>query len=583
MPDTSYVLEDVVDWAEAQASSPEGWLVVPGVDPAELRALAALGGMARSVVRRVPAAWPAHVRTWMTAAPVPPNELVAAVRAALDLRIDVFAAAYEQLVSSQHRRKLGTYFTPPAVVDFMLDEADALMRRGPIEVVDPGAGVGALTLGARRRWRKCMVTAVDLNPVTLGLLGARAAAREVTAVTLVHDDYLAWLSKLAIDGGARLFLGNPPYTRYRDLHPDLRASAHRAAAPLVPDGMPGLSHYFLAATLRKLRPSDCLVFLLPGTWAEARYGRPVIEWLWRQASRSVRFSFFPHATPLFPDAVVNAMVVAVGPVRRLANQPLLSQEVSLEDGAVALHHTQTFDRKDRPPSRLDPWLWPTVEPARSRLVPLGDFAKVRRGIATGDNSFFFLTDDEAAELPPEAVRPGLLRLRDCQSDVLSAGAHDEIGADGKPRWLLWLHDPEVVYDPRVQEYLRLGEELGVDRGHLARKRRVWYAVEEVRPPQLLISPMSQDKFRVVRNDIRALPSNAMYGIYLPAEDDVATMLLHRYLNGPDGQAQLLDTARRYGNGLFKMEPRAVGRALVLYLPAFDLQPSLLGDREAVSR
>jgi predicted RNA methylase len=518
----------------------------------------------------------------MTAAPRPPKNLVTAVRAALDLRVDVLANAYEHAVSAPHRRKLGTYFTPPEVVDFLLDEAQIVLASPPSDVVDPGAGVGAFTIGARRRWPTCTVTAVDLNPVTLGLLAARAADCDVKGVALVLDDYLSWLPSADGSSGPRLFLGNPPYTRYRDLHPDLRASAKRAAGSLVPNGMPGLSHYFLAATLRVLRSTDAIVFLLPGAWVEARYGRPVVEWFWHETRRLVRFSWFPHTTALFPDAVVNAMVVAVGPVCRAPAHPLLSQEVSLDSRAVVVHRNQSFVRQGEPPVRFDPWLWPAVEVAKSPLVPLGSFAKIRRGIATGDNAYFFLTDDEAAQLPPEALRPALLRLRDCHSDVLNQGVHDEIGADGKRRWVLWLHDANVVYDPRVQAYIRKGEEEGVETGHIASKRRVWYAVEKIRAPHLLISPMSQGRFRVVRNDICALPSNAMYGIYLPVEDEIATMLLHRHLNGSDGQARLLATTRRYGNGLFKIEPRGLGRALVLYLRAFDLQPSLLPQADAMT-
>jgi adenine-specific DNA-methyltransferase len=577
---TSPVVDQVVAWAQAQTCGVDGSIVVPGADDVELQGLLALGGLARAVVPRVPAGWPMEVRRWMTSGPEPPSSLVTSVKSALAVRLDVFAAAYERLVSPLHRRKLGTYFTPPAVVDYMLDEAETIMTSLPAEVIDPGAGVGALSIGARKRWDGCVVYAVDLNPVTLGLLAARAAARKDSAITIVLADYLTWLADAATDDQPRLFLGNPPYTRYRDLLPDLRRSAQRAAGTLVPDGMPGLSHYFLAATLKQLRPDDAIVFLLPGTWMEARYGRPAIRWLWHETRRPIRFSWFPHSTPVFPDAVVNAMVVAVGPERQPVRHRLLSREVSVEGTRVVVRHAQEFVRKGEPPSRFDPWLWPTVKAGQTRLVPLGSIARVRRGIATGDNSFFFLTDEEAARLPRDAVRPALRRLRDCPGEILNVGAHDEIGADGKCRWLLWLHDPKVVYDPRVQALIREGERREVDVGHLTGKRRAWYAVEDVKPPHLLISPMSQDKFRVVRNDIGALPSNAMYGIYLPVDDEVATMLLHRHLNGPEGQARLLETSRRYGNGLFKIEPRALSKALVLYLPAFDLQPSLLTAREA---
>ncbi|MBY8854570.1 N-6 DNA methylase, partial [Saccharothrix sp. MB29] len=70
------------------------------------------------------------------------------------------------------RRRLGTFFTPPAIVKHMMEICQKLTPK-PDHVVDPGAGVGAFTLEALRIWTSASVAAVDLNVVTLGLLAAR--------------------------------------------------------------------------------------------------------------------------------------------------------------------------------------------------------------------------------------------------------------------------------------------------------------------------------------------------------------------------------------------------------------------------
>src|SRR5438094_1167430 len=125
---------------------------------------------------------------------------------------------------------------------------------------------------------------------------------------------LCWRARSVPNGGTRLFLGNPPYTRYHDLSVKARDACRRSSQTLVPDGMASLSTYFLAATLLKIRPDDAIVFLLPTAWTEARYGRAVMTWLWKQGTRQIRFTWFPHAGGIFPSTRVRAVVLAVGPV-----------------------------------------------------------------------------------------------------------------------------------------------------------------------------------------------------------------------------------------------------------------------------
>ena len=83
-------------------------------------------------------------------------------------------------------------------------------------------------------------------------------------------------------------------------------------------------------------------------------------------------------------------------------------------------------------------------------------------------------------------------------------------------------------------------------------------------PHLIISPLSQSRFRVIRNSVAAIPSNSMYGIFLPTVDDGQAMAeaLASWMNSEQGQTSLMTVARRYGGGLFKVEPRNLERAMI---------------------
>ena len=142
--------------------------------------------------------------------------------------------------------------------------------------------------------------------------------------------------------------------------------------------------------------------------------------------------------------------------------------------------------------------------------------------------------------------------------------HDAIGRSGERRWLLWLRDEYLASHPEVRKLLSIGKQQHVDQTLLARRRPQWFAVEDMAAPHLIISPLSQSRFRVIRNSVAAIPSNSMYGIFLPTVDDGQAMAeaLASWMNSEQGQTSLMTVARRYGGGLFKVEPRNLERAMI---------------------
>ncbi len=556
-------------WAYEQHLSPLPESAVPGTSPEERRALMATGGVARALAGDRTTIWPAAIKHWANAAPEPPQALMDAVRRELAGGQDVLALLYEAIVSGRNRRRLGTFFTPASVVDFMLDTSEAMLPH-PAVVIDPGAGVGAFSLAAKRRWPAADVFAIDVNVATLGLLAARAQAD----INVVHQDYLAWANGTTVPTlKPRLWIGNPPYTRHQDLSADLKQAASKAAGDLVTSGLAGLSAYFLAVTLGSLAPEDAMCLLLPGSWTEARYGKPLRKALRDLAQRPIKLIGFDSQVDVFPGTRVTAMMVAVGPSQGLTAQKMRTSIAHLTATAVSEGRSVDRSRLDGAVEGLGGWLWPRRHSIVEDHVVLSEIARVRRGVATGANDFFLLTASERARYPEIATLRAIRRLRNISGDDLTDAAHDRLAEIGERCWLLKISDPSLLANSAIQDWMRRAEKAQIPERYLAAHRDPWYALENVDPPDLILSPMGKTRMRVVVNHVRAIPSNALYGIYLDGDLEQATRL-SIWLNGAAGQTALMERARTYGAGLFKLEPKDV---LALQIPRSirDDQASIL--------
>ena len=324
-------VQSILNWSDAQHPSALTQFSVPGSDNRERRQLAALGGLAKSVsdMAGMPVSnVPADVKNWWTNAPSPPNELVVEAYYRLKSDHDLFGSIYSAVVSTANRHKLSTVFTPPHIAAYMFDQGE---KNGvvPETVIDPGAGVGAFTIDATKKWNVPTV-AVDINVATLGFLAVRCHVQGLATeaygstdggtklgenvVHLVRKDFLSWLPNcLSGITSPALIVGNPPYTRHQMMDRNLKEVGQNAAGSLLPSRLAGMGAYFLAASLRHLRSRDAVCLILPSSWMYAKYGREIRKRLWCLKNRQVELTVFPHGIEVFPQASVDAMVLFVGP------------------------------------------------------------------------------------------------------------------------------------------------------------------------------------------------------------------------------------------------------------------------------
>lgn len=550
------VLPKTLAWLQGTSAPPVAQAWVPGSSEPERRALAALASVARHLSQTVDPSWPDEIVRWLAAAVPLPDEVAAEIDAATEKTPDAaLASLYAEVVAGKNRRVLGTFFTPSDEVVLMLDRWTA-MEEAPTEVIDVGAGVGVFTAAAAEEWRSSRVTAIDINPVTLGLLAARMKLADVADVdqrlNLVLADYTEWLPKQDdTDTERRLILGNPPYTRWQLIDPSLRDRLADETSELC-GRRASLSAYMTAISLQHLRKTDGLCLLLPAQWLESDYASGLRLKIASMTDRRVELWLVKSG--MFEDATVDAVVLMVG-TSRATPQPF----------TVAEWHAETPVEIDRSQnvSEWRSWFEAASDQPNEPRTPLRSVATVRRGVATGANQFFVLTDNDVRShgLPPACLRPVVQRLVHFQDRVDQPSFSALASGEAK-----WLFSTKLRADLAVatRRYIEHGESERFNERHLCASRSVWHDLEhDIQIPDVIITAMSRDRFHVAPNELRAAITNNLYGWrWDSATPTVIRERIITWLRSDDGQMALRRIARRQGNALLKLEPRALGELLL---------------------
>lgn len=559
---TELELPRTVAWMRSAGGQPvkKGW--VPGATEAERRSLRALASVAVHLLpsSATPTDWPHDIRAWLRTTKGLPPDVAAELDVAMKENPDAcLAILYSSVVARPRRRVLGTFFTPTGEVTPLLTMWDAT-QPSPAEVVDVGAGVGVFTAAAARQWSGAQVFAVDVNPITLGLLGVRMGLPDICGdaarTKLVLEDFTTWFPTQT--GTGRLVLGNPPYTRSQLIPPKDRRRLLDACDDLC-GSRASLSAIITAISIQHLAPADGLCLLLPAQWLESTYAIRLRNHLLSAARRRVELRL--AKADLFNDAVVDAVVLLVGTERDDA-QPFV---VSDWDGKIL----QTVNRPNAAPEHWRSWF--EKKPVQRRRTAgaktLSDVAVLRRGTATGANDFFVLSADTVAELelPAAVLKPVLRRLSLFNADRITPAEFRKVPSNERT-WLLLANDKQAK-DKVVAAYIRHGEKMGFHNRYLCKVRAgSWFDVtHDLVVPDVVITAMSRGSFRVVENGVGAAITNNLYGWRWRADVARSTQAkVIAWLRGSDGQAAVLALCRSRGDGLAKVEPSALAG---LELPA----------------
>ncbi len=464
-------------------------------------------------------------------------------------------------------RATGQFWTPAWVAEAM---ATYVLAAGATRAFDPAVGDGAFfrALRAVARGRALDLAGREVDPAVLAAAEAAGVPRADLAAVELKDFVLD------PPGPLEAVVANPPYLRHHRIPPGVKhdlGAFGRSVLGRSLDARTGLHVFFLLRTLTLLVEGGRLAFIVPADTVEGLGSGPLWAWVSVRFALDAVVTFAPEATP-FPGVDTNAVVLLVrraSPARTVrwarcmrAGTPDLGAWIRAgfrdAGGDLDVHERDLEEALatglSRPP--------PTAPPTR---YVLGDYARVVRGIATGDNAFFFLTRAGARALGiPEAyLRPAIGRTRDLPGErkAVTAGTLDALDAAGRPTLLLSLDGrPVEALPPPVRAWLEEGVRRGVpERPLVAATRRPWYRMEVREPPPLLFAYLGRRHARFVRNEAGVVPLTGFLCVYPHASDPASLGALWRVLAHPATEANLARVGKSYGKGAIKVEPRALER------------------------
>lgn len=461
------------------------------------------------------------------------------------------------------RNKLGQFSTPYRLARKIVEYAVGLLPDGqPLSMLEPACGTGVFFSALQD------VAGTDVLKGSLGFeIDSHYYSPTVdlwkdAGLEVVCSDFLSQ----PVSRRFPLLIANPPYTRHHHIPSDIKNSlqnAVREQTGLSLSGLTGLYGYFMLLSSRWLADDAISCWLIPSEFMDVNYGSVIKEYLLTQVEL-LRIHRFDENDLQFSDALVSSAVVVFrnarpssAPVQLTYGNdfscPLFTRELSKGQLANLKKWNRLFVGGPLPEK--------TVEKT------LGDFFTVKRGIATGCNSFFIVNQETIREygIPEEYLTPILPSPRKLKRDIVSV---DSVQPLSDPLFLFSTTDSKAEIQnkyPSVMDYIRKGEDAKVHETYICSRHTPWYACERRESAPYVIPYMGRGEkgermFRFILNESNAIATNGYLLLYPKKE--------YKYLfNSKDFSHEIwkmlndissddfLQQGRFYGGGLHKIEPR----------------------------
>jgi adenine-specific DNA-methyltransferase len=483
-------------------------------------------------------------------------------------------AAYRAAVSDSHRKRLGQFFTPPAVARFMA--AWIAGNHACRTILDPAVGLGMLLRAMLEQPHSATYTlrGYDIDPVVCKQASALFAHVDHADIKLLNQDYLFNHWDDQYDG----IICNPPYIKFQ--HYTNRAAALQelqSRLGITLSGFTNIYTMFLLKSLHQLAPGGRAAYIVPSEFLNAGYGTAIKRYLLQ--SKLLRYVLvFDSDSTIFDNVLTTSCILLLANDDHdrgitFISAPAVDDLADLA-GQLASYPAARLSGKTIRQRDLDPHIkWRVYYQQRSsssytHLVPLSTYGKIVRGIATGDNAYFTFDTQktQAFGIPNTCLLPCITKATQAGTAFFTQQHFDDLHANGKRVLLFNAIDPA---HPLVAAYLALGVEQAVHRRYLTSHRTPWFAIEQRPPAPILVTAFNRNGLRFVRNEAQVRNLTCFHGFYINDRALPRLDLLMAYLLTDVAREILSDDRREYSGGLQKFEPNDLNQAKALDIDIID--------------
>lgn len=465
-------------------------------------------------------------------------------------------ATYISETPLEHRKDYGQYFTPPLVARIM---ANWIVKSTPKTILDPAFGLGIFYDVIKKivSDKEIKFTGYEIDNRILKYNGYGSK----DSLTIINSDYL--------EADVGLFDGiicNPPYMRFQkflnrhNVLPNIEKKIRKKL-----NGYSNISSVFLVKSLNELNHYGRLAYIMPFEFFNTGYGKEIKRSLLEKHLLK-HIIIFENEKDVFADATTTVCILLCsndGIDEKIKISFIKSKEEinGLKDiddlNYVDITSKELPYNKKWSPIILSMF---TVQKIPNGFVKISLYGSFKRGIATGANDFFGLTksDIQKYNISYANICKCITKSPQIKKPVFTEKDFNNLYENNKPVFCL---DVKNHNEQSVIDYIKLGEEKGVNTRYLTRMRNPWYKIEYRKPAPILFGVFNRKRFKVIRNYSSAINFTCFHSFYPNIFGEKEIDKLFVYLLSNIGQSILKLNKRSYGENLDKLEPGDLNECL----------------------
>lgn len=458
---------------------------------------------------------------------------------------------YTLSIPLEHRKKFAQFFTPENIAEFMCDWI--IQGKRKTRVLEPAYGLGIFSR-VLMQFEELPVDAYEIDPLIFSV----ASSARPSSVNLWNKDYFESDWNCKYDA----IVCNPPYLKFHDYDNATYITDVNDHLGIKLNGFTNLYTLFLLKSIAQLQEGGRLAYIIPSEFLNSDYGVEVKRALIK--SNTLQHIIVVDFTECaFDDALTTACILLCERNKN-ANNVKFSLVKGLDLLNSYLNKYVEYEINELDANiKWKSYYEESFGGKYHHLIPFSTFAKVSRGIATGANDYFTfkLSKIDEYNIPENCFRRCICHAADVESPIFTNQDFESLSQKDKNVYLF--NGCAGTNERHVLDYIRIGEEIGVNKKYLTSNRNPWYVLENREPSPIWVSVFNRKGLRFVRNKAGIYNLTTFHCVYNTSTID--TDVLFAYLVTNVAKEIFLDNSRQYGNGLIKFEPNDLNKGKVVDL------------------
>lgn len=467
-------------------------------------------------------------------------------------------------------KEFGVFYTPKFLIDFIIDKISIkISKNQEFNVLEPSAGDGRFidNLLEKNPYKNINTTLVEINKNATELLSRKFSSKE--KFEIINSDFLYYKNSKKFD----FIIGNPPYISKKHLSKNqierCREILSGALIPSLADKNIWTS--FIIRCNEMLKKNGVMAFVLPFDLLQVKFGSYLQSYLTSNFSRIEIYTSDKLAFDMAEQDTIILLAYKNSKSKGLYINNLAFDNNKKNKSKIS-HHSMDQCRKLISQDENIKWSSLTLSDGELNFLTtlarkfrnISDYATSRPGIVTAANNFFILPKYKVEDYSLyEFASPIIQKSQFFQNSIIfNKNDFENLVESQKPCYFIDLSNYVKNSSARVEDYLKLGENLDIHKRYKCQRRKDWFVVPKVSPGDGFFFKRCSEYPKLHKNNTEILTTDAAYNLTVKEGYNIDSLIYSFYNPLTLCFAELY--GRYYGGGVLELVPNEFRKLPIPY-------------------